>query len=177
MNRLLKRIILFSALFIAIIVILGLVLSNTYSVKHSIVIDKPLNEITPVTHDLNGYKLWAPWLKSTKTTDIIVTNPTQVGGTITWEQNSATGKITLSHLTQEKVAFDMFFDKDISGKSTLSFTPDANRTVVLWHMHGKIDIFLVGALLAKINQSMVGDVILKSLQNIKAQAEHNDTAH
>ena len=87
------------------------------------------------------------------------------------------GKLTLSTVQPKEVAFDMYFDKDISGKSVLSFTPDANRTVVLWHMHGKIDIFLVGALLAKINQSMVGNVILQSLENLKAKAQEHDTAH
>ena len=51
MNKLLKRIILFSAIFIGIIVVLGIVLPNTYSVKHSMVIHAPIEKVRTLTHD------------------------------------------------------------------------------------------------------------------------------
>ncbi|KIM11543.1 MAG: hypothetical protein KU37_04890 [Sulfuricurvum sp. PC08-66] len=157
-----KKIVLTISGALLIAIVAATFLPNSYEVRSSLVIDRPLEAITPYTHDIEAWKKWAPWLTSTKTHDITID-----GTLMTWHQNGTQGRIEFTLLSPTRIEYTIYFDEHISAQGVLTFTASPTSTTVLWQMKGTIDVWLMGGILASINAPMVENVLQNALASLQ----------
>ena len=161
------------AIFIAIVILVGLVLDNEFEVSKEISIKADRHQIHPYINDLNQWPLWSPWQiidPSVKTT--IGNISSGVGAHQSWSGQGGGGKLTFTQSSTDGITYDLIFEGDTSVfVSSIQYHQQGQYTVVKWDMKGKMKPIIIGNYFAQFMDSLVGDSFSMGLDNLKKIVE------
>jgi len=157
----------------ALIIIIGLVLPADYNVKRSIEINATPTQIHHIVGDLNQWAKWTPWQKDDASTKIEVSEiSTGVGASQKW----VGGKSGQLDITRSDINYGVDYNLSFTGedtltKSSITYMPAGDVTVVSWSMAGKMPVPVIGAYIAIIMDEMSGPTLEAGLKNLKEVIE------
>ena len=160
----------------AVVIVIGLFLSNKVDVRRSVEINAPASSIHKFTNDLIQWSKWSPWLTQDPTIKTTLGKITQgVGASQSWKGQSGNGELTfIESSPQTGVKYNMQFDGDrtiyLSG---LSYQTDGYKTTVTWYMTGEMEPIIIGNYFAQLMDGFVGDSFTQGLEKLKLIAEQD----
>ena len=161
--------------FFGITIIMGLVMSADYDVKRSVEINASPTQIHKIVGDLNQWSKWTPWQKNDPNTKIEVSEiSTGVGASQKW----VGGKSGQLDVTRSSEDYGVDYNLSFTGegtltKSSITYEPAGNVTVVSWNMVGKMPVPVIGSYIALIMDEMSGPTLEIGLKNLKEVIESN----
>jgi len=161
------------AAFFAITIIMGLVMSSDYNVKRSVEINASPAQIHEIVGDLNQWSQWTPYLG----TEVEVSEiSTGVGASQKWLGNKG-GQLDITRSSEDYgVDYNLSFTGEGTlTKSSITYLPTGNVTLVSWNMVGKMPIPVVGSYVALIMDEMSGPTLDLGLKNLKELVEGNNS--
>ena len=162
------------AAFLVLLVILGSLMSNEYEVSRSIQIKASPERIHVFVGDLAQWDSWTTWLDEDPTLKILRSPKTRgIGAMQRWEGESGEGMLTFTEWDPTKgVAYDLAFGRGRGKcKSRLDYEVDGDVTRVTWRMFGKVDMPIVGGVMAGAMDGMAGPMFEDALANLKEIVE------
>jgi polyketide cyclase/dehydrase/lipid transport protein len=154
-------------------------LSKTFRIERSTIVDAPADTIFPLINDFRGWAAWSPYEK--RDPGMVKQYggaPSGVGAAYEWKGNRhvGEGRMQITDASPvSRVAIDLQFIKPFPGRNTAAFTltPEGTRTRVSWAMEGPMA--LVPRLMSLVidMDKMIGRDFEAGLANLKAVAEES----
>ena len=169
----LKSLGLVTVLLVLVLTLIGLMLSNEYTVVRSIVIDASPNAIHTYTNDLKQWPKWTPWQDNASTVTTYGDISEGVGAVQLWTGEQGRGSLNITASSADTgVEYDLIFD-DVAVKTSgsLHYTLQDNGTVITWTMNGSLPYPVVGSYLALMMDSKMGQDFERGLVRLKTLAE------
>ncbi len=118
-------------------------LPDSYSVKQSIEIDRPVETVYPMVSNYSNWKAWSPWAEmEPEATVTIAGEPGKPGHSMSWSGKKI-GKGTLSIRMASSNGFvngELNFEKPFKAIASdkWSFEAEGNKTIVTWISEGEL---------------------------------------
>ncbi len=171
-----KKILLFLAVLVAIFAVFVASRPATYKVERSTVIQAPVDQVFARAVDLRKWATWSPWSKLDPKMTVDYSGPEAgVGSVYHWKGNDKVGegrmtitRVVPNELVQIKLEFLKPWEQ--TSLTEFAFAPAPGGTKVTWSMSGTHDF--VGKLFAVFMDmdKMVGPDFEKGLATLKEQA-------
>ena len=122
-------------------------LSISFTVSRSTVIERPAEAVFAVVSDFNTWRSWSPWLSQEPECPVeIAGSPGETGHKQSWDgKKIGSGHIELAEIEpNRRLGYELFFLKPWKSHSKAAFTfePDGQATTVTWSMQGTLPIFM-----------------------------------
>ena len=169
-----KKILYFLIILIAIFIVIGLFLPKEYIVSRSIVIDSDPEKIHKFVGDLKNWELWSPWIESDPSLEVKLGDKTTgVGASQSWKGEDGSGSLTFVKSDPERgVQYDLDFnDGQYKCVASFDYEDQGDSTKVTWNMQGSMDMPIIGGYLASKLDSLVGTEFQKGLEKLKKVVE------
>jgi hypothetical protein len=170
----LKRILIATAAFVLLLLVIGFLLPNTWQVERAVVIRAPASAIFPY---LNSFKQWREWTVWYRQHPDMVTDysgpDAGVGSTSRWNGEDGRGvmKIMLSERNR-LVAYTLLFDGGVHRtEGTLTLIPEGEATRVVWRAAGQPGRRSTFGYFALIEGFRIGADFADSLELLKQKLE------
>lgn len=174
--RIIKKILLFIAAFIALLFIVPLFMSKDYTVEKSITINKPKTEVFNYIRSLKNQDNFSKWASMDANMKKTFTGTDSTVGFISaWEGNDDVGKgeQEIKKITEgQRIDFELRFEKPMKDVAQAYMTTDStapNQTLVKWGINGHMayPMNIMGLFMNK----MLGGDFEVGLANLKALQE------
>ena len=141
--KLVKRILVFLVVFVALFAVVGFLLPAQYHVERSTVVKAPPEKIFGIAADLRTWEEWTAWnLKMDPTMKRTFSGPTSgVGTAVSWDGKKAGhGDMKLTKVTAPtELAYDLSFEHGrFKSVGTMQFEPADDGTTVTWTDDGDV---------------------------------------
>lgn len=175
MKTWLKRIAIGLGSVVAVLVVVGLLLPNEYTVRRSVVIDADAWEIHHFVGDLSKWDAWAPWKEDDP--NLVVTlgeNTSGMGASQSWVGKDGDGSLRVTASSEGRgIEYDLFFNGGAyKCRSAMRYQPREENTTVIWIMKGEMSTPVIGGYVAATMDSSVGPMFERGLAKLKEVAEH-----
>jgi hypothetical protein len=172
----LKIIFILIALFIAIILVLAAIKSDSFHVERSIDIKAAPGRIFPFINDFHQWNEWTPYNKDPAMKKTFNGSASGKGAIYAWEGNTEVGRgeISITATTPpNKVELDLHMIKPFEGRNVVVFTltTTGETTKVTWGMDGKQNFIVKVMGLFFSMDKMVGTDFDVGLARLKTVAE------
>ena len=137
-----KKILIFVAAVIALILIIAVFQPSEFRVQRSATLSASPMALYSHVNDHRKFAVWNPWMKLDPTVKNTFSGPDAgVGAVCSWEGNSDVGAGTATIIESkpgELIRMRMDWRKPMEGTSTVDFTfkPEGDKTTVTWVMYG-----------------------------------------
>lgn len=150
-------------------------LPTSYTVSHSIEINKPADVVYAQLNDFNKWASWSPWMEADPEAKVTVEGtPGTLGHKMSWVgKKSGTGSMTLSaSSTNQFVNCDLAFIKPgkTTGKVKFQLEGNGDKTKVTWTNSGGL-AFPAGRVFGLFVGKMLGGDQVKGLEKLKNLVE------
>ena len=173
----LKKILVFLVLAIAIFAIVVAMQPADFSITRNATVAAPAAAVFSQVNDFHKWEAWSPWAKLDPSMKATYEGPTDGPGSIyTWSGNNEVGEGRMT-LTESKpsefVRIKLEFLKPFAATNTTEFLfkPEGNQTAVTWTMTGKNNFIAKAFNLVMNMDKMVGGDFEKGLAQMKAAVE------
>lgn len=171
------RIIIFTALMIAAVLVFAAMKPNTFHLQRAITIKAPPEKIYPLINDFHNWSAWQPQDKDDSTIQRTYSGPAAgVGAVSEWQGTGSSGKgrmqITDS-IPNSKVAVAVDFVKPFQAHNINVFTlePARDSTKVTWNFEGT-NVFVLKLMSTFVSMDRImGSHFETGLKNLKSAAE------
>jgi len=160
---------------IAALFIGGMLLSPTFTVTRSVVIDAPAEKVYPLVADPRQWKRWSVWMQRDPAMQVDYSGA-QSGEGAKWawrSESQGDGSMTFTAAEPgRRIVYDLYFpDFGTTSTGDLNFVPQGAGTRVTWTMNGDMGSNPLYRWFALAMDSMVGKDFDAGLANLKALAE------
>ncbi|MGB0523844.1 MAG: SRPBCC family protein [Flammeovirgaceae bacterium] len=164
------------AILIIGILLMGLFLSEDFSMERSIVINAPAEKVFAQVNDLKNWPNWSPWNKMDPNMKMnYSSNTIGANAWYSWESkedNVGKGKLSIlesqaNTLMKTKIEFEGF---DSPGYGHWKLEPEGSGTKVTWGFSGKADNYL-GRYMGVMMPMMMGSIFEQGLRDLKKISE------
>ncbi|KPM82328.1 MULTISPECIES: SRPBCC family protein [Pseudoalteromonas] len=162
------------ALFLSALVMLvvGLLLSQRYTVHKSIQVTASSSEIAKLVGDFNQWHKWQPWKSVDPNIKFTVLEPSQgVGAHQFWQSRFGDGEMTITQQNNEQLTFNILFNKEHIAQGTIQFTGAGNEINIECSLQGEVNTPIIGGYLALLSQYILNNTVKLALNNIKTHAQ------
>ena len=162
---------------IALLAVVGLLLSPHYESARGVVIHAPAERVFSLIGDLKNWPQWEPFSKQDPTTKTTLGEKTSgVGASQTWVGDGNKGRLTFTVCDPKLgIDYDLVFtngEHDSPAKSWMHMTPRPDGSVeVEWGISGEMNWPAIGGYFARIADRFMGPMFEDGLERLKATAE------
>ncbi len=159
----------------AVLVVGGMLLSSTFKVSRSVVVNATPEAVYPLVADPRRWKEWSVWNQRDPKMEVTYSGPDSGAGAA-WAWKSASegdGKMTFTAAEPgRRVAYDLYFpDFGTTSRGDLNFAPEGAGTRVTWVMNGDMGSNIIFRWMTLFADGMVGKDFEGGLANLKLLAE------
>lgn len=170
----LKKILYVVGALVAVILIIPVFLSESYTVSRKIEISKPDSVVFQILGDFNEFPKWSPWNEMDSTITFTVSGtPDSIGHLYTWSgQKMGEGSMQFLDIIPNKVIkTDLIFISPNPGKGLNEWLlePTEAGTQFTWTVTGELGYF--GRYFGLVMDSMLGKDFERGQSKLKALAE------
>jgi effector-binding domain-containing protein len=140
--RILKKIIIWLVIIIAILILVAYILPGQYKVQRSALIEGDRDMIFSMACDFNNWDLWSPWSSAMDSTAVFENiGKCEVGAVHKWKgEKMGEGEMKITEIIPgEKIIWELWI-KGFSRKTTVGmfFEPEGDDWVVTWSAEGHL---------------------------------------
>jgi uncharacterized protein YndB with AHSA1/START domain len=151
-------------------------MADTFRISRSATIAAPPERIAPHIQDLHAWEKWSPYERLDHQMKKTFSGAERgVGASYAWEGNSkaGAGKMTITTVTPQKIAFALNFTKPMRSENTAEFTfePDGGGTRVTWTMIGPKTLMMKVMGVFMNMDKMIGQAFEEGLGTLKERVE------
>lgn len=162
---------------IVAILILAALMSKTFNVEKTIIIQKPVDVVMDHVRDLNYYSKWNPWQQSDPTTKSEITGtPGRPGHKYAWQgKKVGVGSLTLKQIDHKHINFLLEFFKPWKSKANDNWTFEHwgdNDTKITWQNSGELP-WPIARLMGPMLQKSLSKQFEQGLENLKKMVEQS----
>jgi effector-binding domain-containing protein len=173
--KVLKKIIIWLVVIIAILVLVAYLLPGTYKVERSTLIKADRDMIFNMACDFNNWELWSPWSSDMDSTVVYtLIGNCEVGAVQQWDgEEMGRGEMTITGLVPgEKITWDLGF-QGFSQKMAIGmyFEPEGEEWLVTWTAEGELGYNPLYRYYGLMIDSDLGADFEKGLQQLKEVCE------
>lgn len=173
---LLKKALIGLAIFVGVLILIGLVLPSSVHVERSVAINSPPGAVFAMVNDIRKFNQWSPWARvDPKTQYTFEGPPTGAGARMNWSsENPGVGSGSLEIVGSEpdhQVAFALNFGPQGTATSYYELKPEGAKTLVIWGFDSDFGYDLVGRYFALFMDSLIGSEYEKGLATLKSLVE------
>ena len=171
--RILKRILVGLAIFMALFFLIGSMLPTRYETERSIVISAPVEKVFDQVNDLKKNENWSPWIRADDTMKLeFGSQTTGQGAHYSWtSENSGSGKLAISKsVANERIETDIDFIEQGKASGYWKFEPSGETVKVTWGFYGENEDVL-GRYFGLMMDTLVGADFEKGLAELKRVSE------
>lgn len=145
---------------------------STFSYTRTLSMPHTVDKIFPHVNNLKKWHDWSPWAQLDPACKTTYEGPEAgLGAIMKWDGNKkvGTGSMTIiSSLPNTRVMYRLTFIKPFKGtnEAEISFTPEANGTLVSWTMTGRNNFVGKAMSLFMDCEKMIGDKFDEGLDNL-----------
>ncbi|WP_199526670.1 SRPBCC family protein [Pseudoalteromonas sp. bablab_jr004] len=155
-----------------IALVVGLMLSQQYTVDKSIRISASAEEIASLVSDFNQWPEWQPWQAVDPSIEFIIAEPSQgVGAHQFWQSRFGKGEMTITQLNKNAMMFNILFNQEHIAKGEIRFSNAADGVEVRCTLQGEVNTPIIGGYLALLSQYILNNSVKLALNNIKTYAQ------
>jgi len=169
-----KKVFIFLAVAVLILVVVSFFLANEFEASRSIVIKAPPEKVHEYVGDLRKWDAWAPWKESDPSLEITYGEKTTgVGATQSWKGEKGGGRLTFTMCDPGKgITYDLVFDdRGPKNVSSMLYEVTPEGTKVTWALKGKIDIPVLGPYFALLVKGLIAEEFEKGLRKLAEAVE------
>jgi len=173
--KLLKKILLGLGLLIGLLLIIALLLPDTYRVKRSVVINEPVSEVYPHVANLHNWAAWNPWTASDPSVNNTISGSGhEIGSVWAWNGEAVgVGSLTVKELKpHQKMVSQLAFEEPqmFESDDIWTFEEVAEGTKVTWINEGELS-YPVDRIFGLFLDDMLGPDFEKGLAKLKEVVE------
>lgn len=176
LSQILKLVALGFGLAALVVVVVGLVLPQEYSITRTVVIEASPGQVHELVGDLNNWPRWIPWLTGDPSTVATFDDQTTgKGAHFFWQTDSGGGELTFTRSQADwGVAFDMVLGKQkrLSACSLL-YRPIQQGTEVTWQMQGDNGLDILDRYFSLLLNPLMGPMLDDGLSQLKELVERS----
>jgi hypothetical protein len=160
---------------VLLVVVIGLLLPQSYSVSKSINITARAASVKPLISDFSQWYKWSPWKKIDPTIEFQLGEPSAgVGAHQSWQSKWGTGEMTLSTLTDSTIVINILFADEHIITGDILFVEHANSVTVTFNVQGQATLPLLSGYIALLSEWLLKNALAQGLNNLKTVAQLND---
>lgn len=163
--------------FFLIVLLMGLLMSNEYEVKRSLVINAEPQTIHKYVEDLEQWPNWTHWQSADPKVSIKIGDIKKGEGAYQeWSGKSGVGILKITKSSVEN-GIDYMLDMKSEGLNTYSsiiYKPQGSSTEVTWTMKGKFGLPVIGTYIAMAMDGTAGPLFEQGLNKLKDLAENEN---
>jgi hypothetical protein len=173
----LKRILLALLLLVLALVLIGAMMSQTYSCSRSIIIQAKPEVVFPWIGQLENWQRWNPFEEQDLSIETTLGEKTSgVGASQTWRGSSGGGRLVIVEWDPESgVACDMVFvngENEAPAASRHRLNPRSVGSVdLVWSLEGELKMPVLGGFMAHMADGILGPQLERGLEKLKALSE------
>tara|TARA_Y100000034_G_C6886591_1_gene407150 strand:+ start:1499 stop:2032 length:534 start_codon:yes stop_codon:yes gene_type:complete len=174
----LRKLLIFIGILIALLVAISFVLPKEYSVERSVVIEAAPSDVYPYIVDLKEWQKWGVWFKRDPNMKLDYFGPDRaIGMRSVWRsETEGNGEMEITQLEHNsKVVYRLYFpdfDMGSTGVVSISQSPEGSR--VVWKDEGVVDNNPINRYFVLFMDSMIGPDFELGLENLKTVVENQD---
>jgi len=151
----------------------GLMLSNSYEVKQSVMINAPVEKVHGFIADLHQWDQWSPWTLPQEGVNVEFSKNSGLGATRSWKSAEGDGGLSITQCDPQKgVTYRVYFNrKQHMNEANFTYAVKNSQTQLTWSMKGTINTPVVGGYVAYLTEIMTLDLFEVGLANLKLLAE------
>jgi len=173
--KLLKVLFKYVLVLLLIIVVVGLMLPQDYSVSKRVEINANTSTIKTLVADFNQWRTWSPWQQVDPTIEFVVNEPgAGVGAHQSWVGKWGYGEMTITSLSDDKMSFNILLNDEHIIEGTLTFSPQANANTVTCFIEGQSTTLLISGYMALVYEYILNNTLELGLNNLKTVAQLSD---
>ncbi len=175
--KILKKILFGLIIFIALLLIIALFIPKTYTVSHTVTVNRPQAEVYKYLVDFNNQKEWSSWNEADPKAKLTYEGtPGTVGHKTTWDGNDdlGEGSQTITKITEDRMDVDLHFIRpmeDFQKAATIVKEIDSKSCEVTEEFYGSASYPM--NIMSIIGKKVIGDAFIKNGENIKRILEKN----
>ncbi|MFO8128545.1 MAG: SRPBCC family protein [Bacteroidales bacterium] len=173
--KVLKKIIIWILVIIAILIVIAYFLPKQYSVERSIVINADREQIYFQLCDFDNWENWTPWGEALDTTAVYKsTGGCDSGAVQQWSGDiTGNGKMVMTRvIPNERIEYDLSFEGGkYESHGTMTIEPEGPDYKVTWTDKGDLGYNPVARYMGLMMENMLGPDFEQGLQNLKEYTE------
>ena len=173
--RFLRNLLIFVAVVVGVLVVIGFVLPDAAHVERSVTIDRPPSQVFTVLNGFRRFNEWSPWFDKDPNAKYTYSGPAVgVGAKESWVGNKdvGTGSQTITESKPyESIKAALDFGEMGQANATYTLTPSGQGTKVTWGLDINAGGKLIGRYFNLMMDSMVGKDYEKGLAKLKTFVE------
>jgi effector-binding domain-containing protein/carbon monoxide dehydrogenase subunit G len=174
--RFLRNLLIFVAVVVGLLVVIGFVLPDTAHVERSVTVDRPPSQVFTVLNSFRRFNEWSPWFDLDRNAKYTYSGPAVgVGAKESWvgdKKNVGTGSQTIvESKPYESIRTALDFGDMGQAAATFTLTPAGQGTKVVWGLDINAGGKLIGRYFNLMMDSMVGKDYEKGLAKLKTFVE------
>lgn len=169
----LKKILIVIGALVALFVVVGLLLPQTYGMSRDTTVDAPIAVVFDQVNDLTKNEAWSPWMAADPTMKVTYGDiRSGVGATYSWtSENMGSGSLTVAKVDPpNEIVNTLAFDGQGEGKGIWKFEQAGDSVKVTWSMEGQAT-GIADRYFGLFIDSMVGGQFETGLANLKRVSE------
>ncbi len=173
--RFLKRLLMFIAVLVIVLVAVAFILPKTSHVERSTTIDRPASEVFAVLNNFKRFSAWSPWFDLDPNAKYTFSGASSgVGAKMAWVGNKDVGTGSQEIIeSRPSDSLKVQLDFGDMGRPTAEFhlVPAGQGTKVTWTLDQSFESSLIGRYFGLMMDSMVGKDYEKGLSKLKTLVE------
>lgn len=170
------RWILYTLVFIALLILAGFLLPREITVERSVYITKPPESVFGYVNNLRNFNAWSPWYQLDPTTEYEYSGPEEgVGATMSWQsENPSVGTGSQTIVTSQPdslVRMDLDFAAQGQATSEIRLQPQGSGTNVTWWFSTDLGGSPIARWFGLMVKRMIGQSYEQGLQKLKNLVE------
>lgn len=173
--KLLKILIKGVLLLLLVLVLIGLILPQSYNVNKTIEINANIDVVKPLVTDFSQWKKWSPWEKVDSSIRFTLGEPSSgLGAHQSWKSKWGYGEMIITSVSQNKVSFNILLNAEHIIRGTFRFSEQNGIVTLICNIKGQTTAPLISGYTAILSEYVLRNTVSLGLNNLQTVAQLSD---
>ncbi|HDY90850.1 MAG TPA: hypothetical protein ENH67_09630 [Pseudoalteromonas sp.] len=173
--KLLKILIKGVLLLLLVLVLIGLILPQSYSVNKTIEINANIEVVKPLVTDFSQWQKWSPWEKVDPSIRFTLGEPSSgLGAHQSWKGKWGYGEMIITSVSQNKVSFNILLNAEHIIRGTFNLSEQRGIVTLICNIKGQTTAPLISGYTAILSKYILSNTVSLGLNNLQTVAQLSD---
>ena len=173
--KLLKILIKGVLLLLLVLVLIGLILPQSYSVNKTIEINANIEVVKPLVTDFSQWQKWSPWEKVDPSIRFTLGEPSSgLGAHQSWKGKWGYGEMIITSISQNKVSFNILLNAEHIIRGTFNLSEQNGIVTLICNIKGQTTAPLISGYTAILSEYVLSNTVSLGLNNLQTVAQLSD---
>ncbi|MBQ4856799.1 SRPBCC family protein [Pseudoalteromonas sp. MMG007] len=155
-----------------VLVLIGLILPQHYSVSKTVKINAAQEVVKPLFTDFSQWYKWSPWEKVDSSIEFNIGEPSSgVGAHQSWQGKWGYGEMTITAVSDNKIDFNILLNAEHIITGTFTFIEQNNTVTLTCIIEGQTTAPLISGYTAILSEYVLKNTVSLGLNNLQTIAQ------